>query len=91
MASPSRRDFALALAAASTAAAEMAAASDSQPDAADGVLALLQARFGKHLTAAQWKIVAERVRGSAARAAALRRFPLRNSDDPAVAFRADLP
>lgn len=92
---PTRRDFALGLTAIGAAGAANAADSPAVKPvvkpAEESLLAVVRARYGKGLSEEQWQAVAQRVRGGLARAAELRKQPLRNSDDPSFAFRADLP
>jgi hypothetical protein len=95
---PSRREFAGALAAAAVGPLVLLPASADEPalprsvlDIAEGQAAIARARFGKHLNAEQMNAVVQSIlRGSYA-ARALAHVKLRNSDEPAFAFRADLP
>ncbi len=92
---PSRREFHAAVAL--LAAAPLAAfAADEKPPAdalagtADGLVAAAKARYGARLTAEQLAEVEKSVRGGLARAEAMKKVPLKNGDEPAFAFSADV-
>jgi hypothetical protein len=96
----SRREFGKALAAAAVAplglASHALAADDTKIprqllETADAQVKIVQARFGKFLTQEQTKEVVQSVIRSRYAADALGRVKLKNSDEPAFAFRADLP
>jgi hypothetical protein len=88
----SRREFTLAVAAAPLAAAGASAAeNDAELSPDEALLAIVRDRYGKHLTAEQLKAIHRGIQRMNARAETLKRYPLHNGDDPAVAFRADLP
>lgn len=57
----------------------------------EALIAVVRARYGKHLTAKQLDDIRRSLRRGLARADALARVPLTNADEPAFAFRADLP
>ncbi len=86
----SRRDFAAALA---LLAAAPLHADDAKPSAeqADLLLALVKARFGKHLDDRQLDALAKRLASLPATGKRLHGVPLANGDDPVTAFSADLP
>jgi hypothetical protein len=95
---PSRRDFARTLAGAALAPlAGVAAAADDTKiprqllETADAQVKIVQARFGTFLTREQMKEVVQSVIRGRYSADALARVKLSNSDEPAFAFRADLP
>ncbi|MGE3809510.1 MAG: twin-arginine translocation signal domain-containing protein [Gemmataceae bacterium] len=89
-----RREFHRHLAAAGTAALAGNNAAPGQQEEpktdADIMAALIEARFGKHLTPEQLAKVKRSLRNDLARAEYLRRMPLKNSDEPSFLFRADL-
>jgi hypothetical protein len=96
----SRREFGRALAAAAVAplglTAQAPAADNTKIprqllETADAQVKLVQARFGKFLTQEQMKEVVQSVIHGRYAADALGRVKLKNSDEPAFAFRADLP
>lgn len=95
----SRRDFARALAAAAVAPLALPSAAPAQDpkiprqllETADAQVKIIQARFGKLLTAEQMKEVVQTIIRNRYAADVLGRVKLRNSDEPAFAFRADLP
>ena len=96
----SRRAFTKALAAAAVAplatqhasqAADKAKVDRPILDTAEACMQIVQGRYGKFLTEEQLKEVAQSVVRRQYAAEALRRVKLRNSDEPAFAFRADLP
>jgi hypothetical protein len=97
-----RREFtrAVVLAAAAPLVGGTPARADDPPkppqaeDAAEPARALAEVvrfRHGKHLNAEQLAAVERGIAGSLAAADRLRRFPLKNSDEPAFAFTADVP
>jgi hypothetical protein len=96
---PTRRQFARAAALAAAAPlglADAAQAEQAKPpkpilETAEAQFQIIQARYGKFLTADQLKEVAQEVVHNQYSAEALKRVKLRNSDEPAFAFRADLP
>ena len=59
--------------------------------AAESLAEVVNARYGKHLSAEQRKAVAHSIRRSQGAAERMREFKLHNSDEPAFTFRADLP
>jgi hypothetical protein len=94
-----RREFARdAMLAAATPLGLATATAQAQPkgprplmDVAEAQLRMVQARFGKFLTPEQLKEVATEVLRGQYSADALKKVKLKNSDEPAFAFRADLP
>ena len=89
---PTRRRFAAAVA--GLAVAPLALADDPpKPPAnpSDGLFESLKARYGKDLSEDELKQLQKSVSGQAARSRAIAAVKLTNADDPAVAFRADLP
>jgi hypothetical protein len=58
--------------------------------AAAGLMAVLRVRHGKHLTAEQLTAIERSVAGGLATAERLNQVPLKNSDEPAFAFTADV-
>jgi hypothetical protein len=94
---PSRREFARALAvlaAAGAAPAALAADEPALPNAteyAEALNVVVRYRFGKHLSEEQLKRVQASLLRGRFSSDALKRVELSNGDDPAVAFRADLP
>jgi hypothetical protein len=87
------RDVVVMGAAALATGAKQAAAQEADPLKASGdaLCALIEARFGKHLTAEQLVEVKKSVRSDVvARAEFLKRIPLKNSDEPSFVFRADI-
>jgi len=86
---PTRRDFAAGLAL--LAVAPLAPAADDKPvdptvATADALLAIVKARYGKHLTEEQLTAVRNGLLGGTFRAAQLYKTPLKNSDEPAFVF-----
>jgi hypothetical protein len=92
---PSRRQFAQALAvlAAGAGAPALAdeAAAPSAKEYAEALNVVIRYRFGKHLTEDQLKQVQTSALRGRVSGELLKRVEIANSDDPAVAFRADLP
>jgi hypothetical protein len=92
---PTRRDFGLLLAVGVTIpslAGASAAREKEKPRAQDeALLAIVRARYGKHLTAEQLEKIHQRLKSAVTRGEELKRVPLTNADDPIAAFRADLP
>ena len=97
---PSRREFARTLAGAALtplAATGVAGAADDTKiprqllETADAQVKIVQARFGAFLTREQMKEVVQNVLRGRYSADVLGRVKLTNSDEPAFAFRADLP
>jgi hypothetical protein len=94
---PSRREFAKALAvlaAAGAAPAALAADEPALPNAkeyAEAINVVVRYRFGKHLSEEQLKRVQASLLRGRFSADALKRVEVANGDDPAAAFRADLP
>lgn len=94
----SRREFGKALAAAALTPLGGQALADADVriprsllETADAQMKIVQARFGKLLTQEQMKEVVQSVIRGRHAADMLARVKLRNSDEPAFAFRADLP
>ena len=74
------------------AAFESAAAGDAPaPRAADALMDLVRARYGKHLNEDRLKRVRGRVEGALAGAERLREVALRNADEPDFVFFAEGP
>jgi hypothetical protein len=95
-AQPTRRDFTrcLALLAAAPLAVPTApaqAAPETLADAAAALLEVARARYGKHLSEEQLQALASSVARGVASAERMKRIPLRNGDEPAIIFQADLP
>ncbi len=96
-ATPTRREFAQALAvlaAAGAPAAALAADEKELPNAkeyAEALNIVIRYRFGKHLSEEQIKRVQASVLRGRFSADALKRIEIANGDDPVAAFRADLP
>ncbi len=100
---PTRRQFnktlALLAAAPLAATAEAAAArpADEPPaaetfsSAAQALTEVVRLRHGKHLSAEQLKRIRQRLETTARRAAALRKTPLQNGDEPDFLFVAEAP
>jgi hypothetical protein len=93
---PTRREFAktLALGAVTPLAVAPLVAQDTKPASrvsAEAMMQIVHARFGKFLSEKQMTEVAKSLLRQQLIADALRRVPLKNSDEPAFAFRADLP
>ena len=93
---PSRRQFAYAVLAACGGAVPAIAADEEPklPDAkayAEAMETIVRYRFGKLLSDEQIKRVAASAVGRRASAESLKKYKLENGDDPAAAFRADLP
>jgi hypothetical protein len=93
---PSRREFHAALAFLAAAplgalGADEKQATDPIRAAADGLIAAAKARYGAYLTAEQFAEVEKSVRSGVLRAEAMRKVPLKNGDEPAFAFSADVP
>jgi hypothetical protein len=87
-----RREFGLAVAATATGAlGARAADKDEVPPPHEALLAVVRARFAGHIGPEQLEAVRRGVRRVLTRADELKRLPLQNGDDPAFAFRADLP
>jgi len=93
----SRREFHKTVAALATTAAVVGVdAASAQPDAnptaaaADSLFALIRARYGNFLDAEQLEQVRRSVRNRQAAADILKRVPLKNSDEPAFVFSADV-
>jgi hypothetical protein len=96
-----RREFTRALALAAAAplvAADGRAAEPPRPPKPEGLARLAQAlaevarlRHGTHLNAEQLAAVERGILGTLLAAGRLRQFPLKNSDEPAFAFTADVP
>src|SRR4051812_33028473 len=94
----SRREFTatLALLAAAPLVAPAAGAADKAApdplvDAATSLTEAIKARHGKHLTEEQLQSVGQSVLRLLTNAERMKRVPLRNSDEPAAIFQADLP
>jgi hypothetical protein len=97
---PSRREFARTLAGAALAPLAGAAAGGAADDTkiprqlletADAQVKIVQARYSTFLTREQMKEVVQSVIRGRYSADVLGRVKLSNSDEPAFAFRADLP
>jgi hypothetical protein len=90
---PTRRDFAVALLAAAPLALESGAAQAQfgADPASEALFAMIQQRYAKFLTPVQLDAVKRGVARNVAIAGMLREVKLQNSDEPAFAFRADLP
>ena len=58
------------------------------PAAADQLLAMLQARYPERLNDDQWKQVRGKIEGQLRAAVELRKFALKNADEPATVFAA---
>ena len=78
----SRRDFAAALAL--FAAGPALPAAEPGASQAELLLALVKAKYGKHLDDDQLKLLAGRLRGLLATAEKMAKTPLANGDEPAV-------
>ena len=68
-----------------------AAEKESSTAVAEALAEVVNARYGKHLSAEQRKAVARSILRSQLTAERLRDFKLSNGDEPAFTFRADLP
>jgi hypothetical protein len=92
---PTRRRFTRALAVAAAApllpAPATAAEGDPQAAAALALAEIIVLRHGKDLTEGQLEHITRSILRSRRSAERLRRFPLGNDDEPAVAFSADVP
>lgn len=94
----SRRQFhktVAALATGSATAATALAQPNEQPKdpaaaTAEALFTVIRARYGQFLTAEQLDLVQRSVRNRVATAETLRRVQLKNSDEPAFAFSADI-
>jgi hypothetical protein len=84
------RDLTIGAVAAATTLAPAEAESDEPkpPAAPDQLLALLQARFPDRLNDEQWKQVRGKIEGQLRAAEELRKFGLKNADEPATVFAA---
>jgi hypothetical protein len=58
--------------------------------AADALTEIVRVRHGTHLTEEQLRRVRQSIQSSLRSVERLRRFPLRNSDEPAFVFSADI-
>jgi hypothetical protein len=100
---PTRRQFTTALAVAvaapllaeeaSAVAPPPAASTPANPRAAsaDGLVEVVRARYGKHLTEAKLKRIRASILSGLSSAERLRKVKLRNADEPAFIFSADVP
>lgn len=91
---PSRRQFGqqvALLAAAPLALPEDAAAQQGFDPVTEALFAIVQHRYAKYLTPAQLVAVKQSVARNRIISDMLREVKLKNSDEPAFAFRADLP
>jgi hypothetical protein len=93
---PSRREFAAAaVATAVTPLAAPAAEADQGKSprlgAADGLSAVVRARYGNYLTAEQLREVRKEIARNQVLAERMRQYKLTNGDEPAFTFHADLP
>jgi hypothetical protein len=95
---PTRRQFATSLALLATAplavdtAAEPALAQAEAPKhTIDALFDIVRGRYGKFLTPAQLESVKRSISRNQLGAEFIKRVKLANSDEPAFAFRADLP
>jgi hypothetical protein len=61
------------------------------PPPAQALTDFLRSRFQKHLSEEQWKALQRKIEGGLRSAEQLRKFPLKNSDEPAGAFHAGRP
>jgi len=84
------RDLTIGAAAAVTTLAPRLAEADEpkSPATADQLLAMLQARFPDRLDDEQWKQVRGKIEGQLRAAEELRKFALKNADEPATVFAA---
>lgn len=95
---PDRRDFMLAAVAAPAATVALAHSAGAADEAADALAEAAQAladvvlaRHGKFIDEASAKLIQQKVRGQLATGEALKRMPLRNSDEPDFVFAAEVP
>jgi hypothetical protein len=90
---PTRRQFTHTLAALAAAPLIASSAQAEEPgaDTVVALTALVQARYGKHLKPEQLKALQIGLLRIQFAADNLRKRPLRNSDEPAFSFHADLP
>jgi hypothetical protein len=92
---PSRRAFARSVAALAATplvlSSEAAQAQTSDTTVAQSLTELARLRFGKHLTEEQLTQVRRDITRQLHSAGVLHQVKLRNSDEPAVIFRADVP
>jgi hypothetical protein len=91
-----RRQFTRALAALTAApllapAEALASQAEGATNAPQALGEFLRLRYGKHLTEEQLKRVRQRVEAQLASAERMKKIPLKNSDEPAVIFSADVP
>jgi len=92
-----RREFGCRVAGAAVTALAAASlpAADRPPDpmarTLEGLMRMIEARHGDSLSAEQLKDVARSVYRSLYAAEQMKKVPLANSDEPAFAFRADVP
>jgi hypothetical protein len=64
---------------------------EKAPSPARALTELLRLHYGKHLNEEQWKEVLKRVESIHRAADKVKAIKLKNSDEPAFAFRADRP
>jgi hypothetical protein len=64
---------------------------DPNTEIAQALTAIARARYGKHLTDEGQKVVRRRIGSELRSAAQLKRIKLKNGDEPAFIFRADVP
>ncbi|OAI45597.1 hypothetical protein AYO44_12705 [Planctomycetaceae bacterium SCGC AG-212-F19] len=91
---PSRRKFAQQVALLASAPLALKGEAQAQfgaDPAAEALFAMIQQRYAKFLTPAQLDAVKRGVARNVAIAGMLHEVKLQNSDEPAFAFRADLP
>src|SRR5437868_4308328 len=88
-----RRQFArnLALLGAAPLAATEAVAAEAPMSPAEALLEIVKLRYGRFLTPAQLANVQRSIQRQQQAATLMQAVPLRNGDEPAFAFRADLP
>src|SRR4051794_29569577 len=64
---------------------------EKPPSDLESLLLLVQAQYGKHLTKEQLPLLTASLARGLASAERMKKVPLKNSDEPAVLFRSDLP
>lgn len=85
-----QRDLAVAAGAAFGLPAARAKAEEKTPVKGDELFAIIEARYGKHLQPEQLAEIKKALRRDQTRGEYLKRFTLKNSDEPAFVFRADI-
>jgi hypothetical protein len=88
---PSRREFAAAAALLGVAGLAEAQPGTPRPDPAEAMVAMIRARFGKHLSDEQVEALKRRLTGLELTAERMKRVQLTNADEPAFIFSADVP